>query len=371
MPDSATISSINTTDLLEALSVLGARRRRLVVQAGLREEDLSDPDARVPATKLLALFDAAARELNDPLVGLHAGERVHTRGPLFYLLLSARRLSEGLELLARFAQVSLDTQRLTIVIADGEASLTIDPGDPAVRESHHAVDYCIGAILGSIRRAVHGTRPASVDVAHPPVGDPRESERVFGCPVRFGVRRSVLRFPTAALRRVPVASNPAVAAQIKSYTAALLARVTSDRFADRAADIIRMLLLDGVRPDRHLVARRLFMSERTLKRRLQEERTTFRSVRDRIRVETAQALLSNHSLKVEAVARSVGFAETASFSKAFARWSGCSPVRYRARLSGRRGNGSARRQGRGRLRASGGRASGGRALVAGVDRTTF
>ena len=354
MPASATVSSINTTDLLEALVALGADRRRLLAGADLGGEHLADPDARVPCSKLLALFRLAEKQVDDPLVGLHAGRLVHARGPLFYLMLSARRLSEGLDLLVRFARVSLDSQRVAVAIGGGEVSLTIDLGDPEVRESHHAVDYSAAAILTSIRRAVPGTQPLGVDLAHPPVGDRHEAERAFGCPVRFGARRSVLRFPTSALKRTPAGSNPAIAAQIRSYTAALLARVTSDRARDHAADVIRVLLMDGIRPDRDIVARRLFMSERTLKRRLQDEGTTFKEVRDRVRVETAQALLSNRALKVEAIARSVGFAETASFSKAFARWSGRSPARYRESLPPRQPFGGSPRSAGRRLRAAGG-----------------
>src|SRR6185503_2327769 len=81
-----------------------------------------------------------------------------------------------------------------------------------------------------------------------------------------------------------------------------------------------------------IVARHLNMSARTLKRRLRLEGTTFKVVRDRVRSETAEALLSNQSLKIGAVAQSVGFVETASFTRAFSRWSGSSPARYRERL---------------------------------------
>jgi AraC-like DNA-binding protein len=333
VPENSTIGCINATDLLEALQGLGADRRKLLAAVGLAAADLEDPEGRVPSSRLLALLHEAAGRLSDPLVGLHAAGRVHTRGPLFYLLLSSPRFGEALQLLERYARVSLDTQRMEIVVAGDEVSLTIDPGDPTVRASHHAVDYIVGAILGSVRRAVPGVRPTGVDLAHPPVGDPGEWERVFGCPVRFGARRNVLRFPAAALKRVPVAANRAVAAQIKRYNAALLARVTSDRIGDRVADMVRMLLLDGLRADRFLVARRLGMSERTLKRRLLKDGTTFKGLRDGVRAETAQALLSNRSLKVETVARSVGFTGTAPFSKAFARWSGVSPARYRERLA--------------------------------------
>jgi AraC-like DNA-binding protein len=345
MPRTSTVGCINASDLVEALHALGADRRALFAAAGLAASDLEDPDGRIPSASLLALLHEAAKRLRDPLVGLHAAERVHTRGPLFYLLLSTPRFGDALQLVERFARVSLDTQTIQMAREGDEVSLTIDPGDPSVRASHYAVDYIVGAILGSVRRAVHGFRPSRVDVAHRPVGERAEWERAFGCPVRFDARRNVLRFPAAALERAPVAANRAVAAQIKRYNAALLERVTSDRVGDRAGDMVRMLLLDGLRADRALVARRLGMSERTLKRRLRHEGTTFKALRDGVRVETAQALLMNRDLKVEAVARSVGFNGTAAFSKAFVRWSGCSPARYRDRL--------ARRGGFGRPRPSG------------------
>jgi len=47
---------------------------------------LPDVAARVPSARLLPIFDAAERASRDPLVGLHSGARVETRGPLFYLL---------------------------------------------------------------------------------------------------------------------------------------------------------------------------------------------------------------------------------------------------------------------------------------------
>jgi len=332
MPRSSTVGSIHVSDLLDALRSLGADAGALRAGAGLTGGLLANPDARIPSSVLLTLFERAARRLRDPLVGLHAGERAHTRGPLFYLLLSSPRFDEGLRTLARFARVALDTQDIRVTIAGEVASLTIDPGDPAIADSHHAVDYMMGAIVGSIRRAIPGIRPIGVDLTHARVAGQEEAERAFGCQVRFACRRNVLRFPVAALKSPPVAANRAVAEQIRKYAAALLARVVSDRVEDLAADVIRTLLVDGIRPDRLIVARRLNMSERTLKRRLGQEKTTFKRVRDRVRAETAEALLSNRSLKIGAVAQCVGFAETASFTRAFSRWSGSSPARYREGL---------------------------------------
>ena len=336
MSRNSTVGAINVSDLVDALGALGADKAALLAGAGLTPKALRDPDTRIPSSSVLVLLELAERQLHDPVVGLHAGERVHTRGPLFYLLLSSPRFSEGLACLKRFARVALDTSEVTISVGDEVVSVTVDPGDPVVEQSHHAVDFMMGAILASIRRAVPGFQRLGIDLVHKRVGEQEEAERAFGCSVRFGSRRNVLRFPTSMLTKAPGAANPAIAEQVRTYTAALHARVTSGKLQDRVADAVRALLDDGSRADRFLVARRLNISERTLRRRLREEKTTLKLVRDRVRAETSRALLSNPSLKVEAVAQCVGFTEAASFSRAFTRWSGCSPARYRARLGAKK-----------------------------------
>jgi AraC-like DNA-binding protein len=311
---------------------MGADAAALGASVGLTKKSLRDPEARIPSIRLRALFEKAEQRLRDRLVGLHAGGRTRTRGPLFYLLLSSPRFGEGLRSLARYAPVALDTQRIRITISSKVANLTVELGDPAIEDNRHGIDYVMGAILSSIRRAVPGVRPIGVDLTHPLVGERGETERVFGSPVRFGCRHNALHYPVVSLRCVPAAPNSAIAEQVRKYTAALLARVASDRVPDLAADTIRKLLVDGIHPDQLLVARRLNMSERSLKRRLRQEGTTFKAVRDGVRFETARALLSNHSLKIEAVAQCLGFADAASFTRAFRRWTGSSPARYRKLL---------------------------------------
>jgi AraC-like DNA-binding protein len=79
------------------------------------------------------------------------------------------------------------------------------------------------------------------------------------------------------------------------------------------------------------------MTSRTLQRKLGEEGTHFRAVRDAILWEAVEVLLSNPSLKIEAIALSVGFSDVAAFSKAFRRWKGYPPARYRETLASSRG----------------------------------
>jgi AraC-like DNA-binding protein len=78
-------------------------------------------------------------------------------------------------------------------------------------------------------------------------------------------------------------------------------------------------------------ARALGLSERTLSRQLHEAGTSFRAELERARVRAAEALLVDTELKLDAVARQVGFASRTHFSQFFRRATGESPSEFRAR----------------------------------------
>lgn len=328
----STVGSIQAADLLEALRALGADPVALTESVGLSVPSPRDPDVRIPSAPLVALLDSAARQLRDPLVGLHAGARVETRDELFYLLMSTPHLKDGLRLFAHFSRVSLDTQEIAITTRVDIVEMAIDPGDPEINRSHHAIDYIVGANLSSLRRAIHEFRLLEVTLTHDEVGEPGETERIFGCPVRFGCPRNTLRFPNSTLEGMAAGASPKIAEQIQKFTAAVFDQVTARSVREHVADAMRTLLLAGLPCDRAAVAKRLCVSERTLQRQLHQESVGFQAILDGIRRELSQALLSNRALKVETIARSVGFAEAASFSRAFSRWSGCTPTHYRTRL---------------------------------------
>ena len=71
------------------------------------------------------------------------------------------------------------------------------------------------------------------------------------------------------------------------------------------------------------------MHPRTLRRRLEEEDTSFRAITNDVRATLATGLLAQVGLTVEQVARRLGYAETAAFNHAFSRWFGVAPNEYR------------------------------------------
>ena len=88
-----------------------------------------------------------------------------------------------------------------------------------------------------------------------------------------------------------------------------------------------MLASGGVSIDS--VARELGMSRQTLYRRLKAEGVTFEEILEAKRRSLAIRFLGIHRLSVKAAAYQLGFSDPAAFSRAFKRWTGVAPSRFR------------------------------------------
>jgi len=82
----------------------------------------------------------------------------------------------------------------------------------------------------------------------------------------------------------------------------------------------------------NLIAKELNLSERSLQRKLQEKGTTFRSVLDNVREMAAIQYIKNPVNTMSDIAFLLGFSEQSAFSRAFKKWTGTSPIKYRNSL---------------------------------------
>ncbi|WP_019813448.1 AraC family transcriptional regulator [Saccharomonospora saliphila] len=124
--------------------------------------------------------------------------------------------------------------------------------------------------------------------------------------------------------------------QANEHTAALCERQCRDLLArrrdrDGVARRVRELLRGpgGLGAGMDEIAAELSMTVRTLRRRLAAEGTSFRALVDELRRARAEELLAGRALSVEQIAHRLGYAESSSFVRAFTRWTGVPPGRFR------------------------------------------
>jgi AraC-like DNA-binding protein len=75
------------------------------------------------------------------------------------------------------------------------------------------------------------------------------------------------------------------------------------------------------------------MSVATLRRRLEEESITFSGIVDDVRQGLSKQYLGDQALSVTEIAFLLGFSSVTAFGRAFKRWTGVSPVAFRAKAS--------------------------------------
>ena len=77
------------------------------------------------------------------------------------------------------------------------------------------------------------------------------------------------------------------------------------------------------------VAHALYVSKRTLARRLRGEGNSYRGIRDQALSELSGRYLLESNQSIESIAASMGYHDSAAFRKAFKRWKGTTPSEFR------------------------------------------
>jgi AraC-like DNA-binding protein len=101
----------------------------------------------------------------------------------------------------------------------------------------------------------------------------------------------------------------------------------------RVRDLLRAALPDSLSLEE--VADQLHLSPRTTHRRLEEEGSSFRGIKDALRRDMALARLTKTRDPIAQVAADLGYADTSAFYRAFVEWTGMAPVNYRRRWAGK------------------------------------
>jgi AraC-like DNA-binding protein len=189
-------------------------------------------------------------------------------------------------------------------------------------------EVVLAQALVRLREAAAETRPSALWFAHarPPHLD--ALARFFGTEaIVFGAEDSGLAFPRTLLDRALPNAEPRTARTIADLVDAALPGPAPESLSRRVADRLAATLPEGTNV--HDVARALHLSSRTLQRRLEQEGTRFGEVLDGVRLDAARRLLADRSITLGDVAFRLGFADLATFSRAFKRWTGQPPGQWR------------------------------------------
>lgn len=166
--------------------------------------------------------------------------------------------------------------------------------------------------------------PDEVTFAHRSPSRPDIYAHLFGAPCCFDSKNTELVFPVATLAR----ATPIRPGQ-NAEDGAEIDRLNNRGWVERTRTATYALLLSGKcnGPD---IAQYLGVSMRTLNRLLEHEGATYSEIVDRARYAISSMLLKETDLSIQAVAHLMAYTDPASFNRAFRRWAGLPPARWRS-----------------------------------------
>jgi AraC-like DNA-binding protein len=298
--------------------------------AGVDPEIRFDANARLSRPQMNALHQAAFEATGDVALGLRVVTTYHPShmGALGYAWLASRTPRDAWTKMQRYSKVEADTFRLTLSERAPEfhASYFWDddwtPIDSQI--------YMVMALLVHLHRRVAGreANPLRVEFSTRAPDDLAAFEDHFQCELRFSRPQELLVLPADELDRPSPRAHPELELATEEMVARYLAlRDKADILSQVRAALFECLPEGDVSAGR--IAEQLHMTDRTLRRRLDEEGVSFRELLGTVRRNLALRYLADDNLSLTEISYLLGFAEPSSFTRAFRGWTGQSPSEAR------------------------------------------
>ena len=317
------------------LSAIAPRERtRLLASAGLH---LASAEARVPLRDYASFYNAVVAALDDE--GFALFSHPIPRSTFEFLcrsLMGSRDLGEALERAARFLGIVLPELRVTIERRRDTADIVIAETRrlrPSAADPRRvfAFEWMLRVLHGVSCWLVARALPLE-RVRFPYPRPPHAADYVlvytehstFDAP-------SLVATLDASLLDLPIRRDQA---DLAAFLDGAPGKITMVYRRDReTVPRVREFLSRSLTSSLEDAARALGLSPRTLHRRLHDEGSSFRAVKDALRREIALVELEKTRRSIADIAARLGYSEPSAFFRAFHGWTGEAPSTYRRRAT--------------------------------------
>ncbi|MGR0279755.1 AraC family transcriptional regulator ligand-binding domain-containing protein [Marinomonas dokdonensis] len=340
MNDKATVPMSSVRYLLQAVENQGLDRKALLESLDIQEQDLIDAQS-FPAYQYGMLYQKIMWLMQDESFGMLSGGKI-PNGAFRMMCLSiihARSLAHALYRCSDFYEICRGPTIKPVLIKKGRFALvTFAPIEsmhdevetilkPESKEQlrttlsmwHHFFCWLIGRRLSLKAAYFTSERPDDVEY----------DKTLFQSEVKYNQHANALVFPASYLDMPIVQTEDSLRGFLKTAPYQLLVMVENDN--SLKSRVMAILGKDFSRemPSADEVASGLNMSVSTLRRRLNEENTSYQQIKDESRKEAAITYMNVPRLSINDIAGLMGFDEPSAFFRSFKKWTGMTPGEYR------------------------------------------
>jgi len=299
------------------------QRRKLEEQFPLPEDTAA---YITPAFGPRQLWSELRKLSGSKLVGPELAAKFDPRVTGVLWLHLSRQLDARMALLAfcRALPIIFPTMRARLVVT--RSSVALEVGTWNRRISTDGSDFAAATICKTAKMLVPDFAPTSVSFPSAPA-DNKAYEPIFGCPVETTSGYVIqICFPPAVLEtRMAMASSDDFAEEInasieraRTFVPSAALEVQYDRALRQGGDITL-----------EAVGQLLGRSTAQLSRTLYDMTTTHRELVDRARLRLTLVELGEDNATIESLTARLGMGHRSAFIRAFRRWTGTTPARFR------------------------------------------
>ena len=322
------------TGFREFVSHNGGTADKILARVGLAEDQLSDINRPVDLDSYVRMMELAAAETGNDNFGLWYGQQFTPEmlGLIGAIAIASPTLGLALENLTRLFPYHQQATRTTLTRQGELIGLEYRIIDGGIVERRQDAELTLGILINVFRHCLGANwAPEEILFEHPKPSGWRQHSDAFSAPVQFGWRTNALifrkdrlnqRMPQGDLRRVNLLCDQLVKIGGSVGVVSLLYHVKGE---------IRGRLRDGILYI-DTIADAVGLQRWTLQRRLAEYGLSFSDVIDLVRRELAERHIRQPYVTILEMSDILGYSELSAFSRAFRRWFGVSPQKYRSRL---------------------------------------
>lgn len=294
-------------------------------------EHLQDAEALITREQEMRLIENLMLALPDvPALGFELGMQysISTFGIWGFALRTSRNLKEAAERAIRYLPLSTAYCGITLQTRGQEYAVVVDPSDIPLHLRQFLLERDVATGINLLRElSLVGMSLRRLEWAGPALPYAQRIEVLSGVRPAFGCARNAVVIDLADVTvPLPMYDEPLVR-MLESQCQKLLERRQMGGMTGQVRQ--RLLGRMGLVSTLEEVAADMHMAPRSLRRKLEEEGGSFRTIVEDVRKHLAGQLLASTEMKQDEIALQLGYADTASFTRAFRRWYQQSPGDYR------------------------------------------
>jgi AraC-like DNA-binding protein len=315
-----------------ALQSLGFDPQTILADGGFDIGLFGNPDNLISFSARGRLMAHCAAGTNCPyfglLVGQHSGSR--SLGLVGLLVMHSPDVRTALGNLVRYFHLHTRGATLDFQKDGGVATLSYHINQMKAQANAEVGAGAVAVMLNVLRELCGPNwQPREAWFVHQKPLDTKPYRQFFQTHLQFNAEQNAIFFLSSWLNLPVKDANPDLYILALQQIELLEAR-QHNNFPQQVREVLPEAIRRGDSNADHVAA--LFsMHPRTLNRRLQAYGTSYQQLRDEVSYAMAGQLLNETDLEIDQIASNLNYAGARSFIRAFRRWSGTTPARWRAR----------------------------------------